>query len=359
MRNKLTFLILIFISLSIRAQEIEWEKVEGADFYQIEVMNSLGEQIQKLRTKETKAEIKNSIPGKYKYRIGAADNYKRFSWTNWIDFRVEVFSEKSKEKIRLEWEMQKVAEKYKIQVVNESGRIIYEEKLNSNKTFLSLGIGKYKYKVASINELGNEAWSDYESFEVKLKTWEIPNTAEKKNWASVSDQIDRIDLCSVRCNVFRRSLIFPGWGQNYREDRQWRVYSYPILLSSLLYAYFTNHEKNKSAQSGYNSALNLMILSQVTNSESANMLTYYSYSKILEASGSTKETYAAGNKRSFLVLGIYFFNLIDAYFFYDYTVPISERYNKPKLSIQFFKSTNSNASAISEYSYEIKYGWIF
>jgi hypothetical protein len=359
MKSKIIIFVIMILSISLSANEIEWEKVEGADFYEIEVINSLGEKVKKITTRETKVDLNIETIGKYRYRIGSADNNKRISWTNWIDFRVQKLSEKAKEKIILEWELQRLAEIYRIQVSNDAGKIIYEEKLNSNKTYLNLGIGKYKYRVASVNEMGKESWSDWESFEVKLKTWEVPNALAKTKLAETSDQIEGIDLCGLRCNVVWRSSILPGWGQNYRDDQKWRVFAYPILLSSLFLAYYSNHEMNQAAQKKYNSALDLMIISQAGNSDTANQLTYYSYLNITSASAITKETYSQGNKISLLIVGIYLFNLVDAYFFYDYTVPVSERYNKPTLSIQFFKSIQAASPANSDYVYELRYSWIF
>lgn len=359
MKSRIIIFIILLLSVSLSANEIEWEKVEGADFYEIEVINSLGERVKKITTKETKVDLKIETIGKYRYRIGSADNNKRISWTNWIDFRVQKNSDKSKEKIILEWELQRLADIYKIQVSNDSGKIIYEEKLNSNKTYLNLGIGKYKYRVASINELGKEAWSEWEVFEVKLKTWEVPNALEQPNMADISDKIDNMDSCGLRCNVVKRSALLPGWGQEYRDDPKCRVFAYPILYSSLFFAYYEKHKDNRMAEREYNSALSAMLLAQGINSDSANLLTYYSYTKILNASDETKHTYSQGNRISLLVVGLYLFNLIDAYYFYDYSVPVSERYSKTKISVQFYKSKITASNPIPDSIYEITYRFNF
>ncbi|HRG48403.1 MAG TPA: DUF5683 domain-containing protein [Leptospiraceae bacterium] len=359
MKNRIIILAILMLSISLSANEIEWEKVEGADFYEIEVINSLGEKVKIITTKEIKLDLKIETIGKYRYRIGSADNNKRISWTNWIDFRVQKNSDKAKEKIILEWELQRLAEIYRIQVSNDSGHIVYEEKLNSNKTYLNLGIGKYKYRVASVNELGKEAWSDWEGFEVKLKTWEVPNALKQANMGEISDKIDNMDSCGLRCNVVKRSALLPGWGQSYRDDPKWRVYAYPILFSSLFFAYYENHKENKAAEREYDSALGAMALAQGIDSDSANLLTYYSYTKILNASDETKHTYSQGNQISLLVVGLCLFNLIDAYYFYDYTVPVSERYKKPSLSIQFYKSNPVTSHLPADSRYEIFYRWNF
>jgi Family of unknown function (DUF5683) len=349
------FLVILLFSISLSANEIEWEKVDGADFYEIEISNSLGEKVKNITTKETRVDLKMETAGKYRYRIGAADNSKRISWTNWIDFRVQKISDKAKEKIILEWELQRVAELYKIQVANDSGHIVYEEKLNSNKTYLSLGIGKYKYRVASVSEIGKEAWSDWENFEVKLKTWEVPNALEQAKMEDTSEKIDNLDSCALRCNVVKRSALLPGWGQSYRDDSKWRVYAYPILFSSLFFAYYENHKENKAAEREYDSALGAMVLAQGGNSDASNLATYYSYTQILNASEATKHTYSQGNQISLLAVGIYLFNLLDAYFFYDYTASNSERTNRPSLSIQFYKSNKTASLPSPDSIYEITY----
>ncbi len=352
------FLIILLLSVSLSANEIEWEKVDGADFYEIEVINSLGENVKKIRTRETKVDLKIESIGKYKYRIGSADNSKRISWTNWVDFRVQKISDKAKEKIILEWELQRIAEVYKIQVSNESGKIVYEERLNSNKTYLNLGIGKYKYRVASVSELGKEAWSDWESFEVKLKTWEVPNALVQTNLSELSEQIDNMDSCGLRCNVVKRSSLLPGWGQSYRDDPKWKVYAYPALLSLSAFAYYLNHKENQSASKNYERNLSELFLLSGDSSSSSQFLTYYSYMEILKDSGETKSTYFTGNTISLFIVGVYLFNLIDAYFFYDYTIPISERKQKQEVS---FKLNNSFHPFyfIKETNYSFSIQWAF
>ncbi|MBK6606488.1 MAG: hypothetical protein IPG24_13665 [Leptospiraceae bacterium] len=248
MRNRIFIFIILLFSISLSANEIEWEKVEGADFYEIEVINSLGEKVKKITTKETKLDLEIETIGKYRYRIGSADNNKRISWTNWIDFRVQKNSDKAKEKIILEWELQRLAEIYRIQVSNDSGHIVYEEKLNSNKTYLSLGIGKYKYRVASVNELGKEVWSDWESFEVKLKTWEVPNALEQANMGELSDKIDN-NWIPVGCGVTLLSALhyFRGGGnltETIRSGEFMRI-RFCFLLYSLLIMKITKRIKRQ------------------------------------------------------------------------------------------------------------------
>lgn len=100
-----------------------------------------------------------------------------------------------------------------------------------------------------------------------------------------------------------------------------------------------------------------MILAQGNNSETSSLLTYYSYTKVLNATNETKNTYSQGTQISLLAVGIYLFNLIDAYYFYDYTVPVSERYKKPSLSIQFYKSNPAISHLPADSRYEIIYRW--
>ena len=57
MRNRISIFIILLFSISLSANEIEWEKVEGADFYEIEVINSLGEKVKKITTKDTKLDL--------------------------------------------------------------------------------------------------------------------------------------------------------------------------------------------------------------------------------------------------------------------------------------------------------------
>ena len=43
MKSRIIILLFFCFPFLVSTNEIEWEKVEGADFYEIEVINSLGE----------------------------------------------------------------------------------------------------------------------------------------------------------------------------------------------------------------------------------------------------------------------------------------------------------------------------
>ncbi|MBK8397706.1 MAG: hypothetical protein IPL26_21035 [Leptospiraceae bacterium] len=315
MKNKVKIAFLFLLSLPIFSNDVEWEKVNNADYYQIEVMDSFGKVIQKFGTKQTKTKIEIEKTGKYKYRIGSADKNKRVSWTNWIDFKVQNFIEEPKDKIILEWEKLKLADAYQVEVFDDYGNMVHTERLTTNKLGLKLGVGKYKYRVASINELGDKAWTNWERFEVKIKKYDVPYPLNEPKLAENSELIEKIEECDLRCNVIKRSFAIPGWGQYYRKDANWRVFAYPLLMSSLLFTYYQGHQTNQENAKKYDSALNTMLLTQADSSSGSSLLTYYSYTELTNASNATKHTYSQGNTTIILFVGIYLFNLVDAFFF--------------------------------------------
>lgn len=52
-------------------------------------------------------------------------------------------------------------------------------------------------------------------------------------------------------------------------------------------------------------------------------------------------TLTHGSKFTLGAFGFYLFNLIDAYFFYDYKVPIADRYKNINLTFQFYSPYNA------------------
>jgi len=62
---------------------VEWQAVQGAVEYRVEVKNSKNKIIIKKKTKKTKLDLKIT-PGDYKYRVGIVNKfYSVFAWSKW------------------------------------------------------------------------------------------------------------------------------------------------------------------------------------------------------------------------------------------------------------------------------------
>lgn len=339
MKSKILILIVYFFYGKLLPASIEWDRSENAEFYRIEAVNAAGETVQRIETRETRADLHLDKPGRYQYRVGASDSAGRTAWSEWVDLRVQFLpDEKPKENITLEWESQKETDFYTVQLADETNKIIHEEGTSVSRISLKLGEGKYRYRVASSNELGTKAWSDWNQFEVRIRKKEIPPAKETAVKNAVCE----------RCQVFWRSSLLPGWGQHYRKDSRIRVIGYPILASSFLAVYLLNHENNKNSEKKYNKSLNDMLLLQSDSSGNSTLMSMYAYTKLANESAETKSTFSRGSAVLSVLAGIYLFNLADALFFYDYSVPIAERYSLQKISFQMQKDE-------SLYSAESKY----
>lgn len=338
------FLLLLFINLSLGSEEnrIEWDEVEGAIQYNIQVRKDETLVIEK-KTTDLYYQIELDTIGNYEYRIGAENKIGNSAWTEWKPLTLQkkelLKPELSKKKIELEWEESPQAVKYSVEIEDENGNSIYKKEVQSLKVYVNLPEGKYRYKVSATNQLGNVSDSNWESFQVQKKIIpkeELPKTITKE------------EQDSERWKVIRRSIILPGWGQYYRNDTRGRVLSYPIAFSILFPLYYLNFEKNKNAQNRYNSDINLLLAIQNTTTSTIQSFGTLTFIDSINARSEINSTYTMGNQLALLIAGIYILNLIDASFFYDYSKPISER---PKTQI-FFQSIKrpTNQFQLESYS---------
>jgi hypothetical protein len=70
--------------------KIEWQEVEGANGYEVEIKNSLFRTVRRERVAGTA--LLFSLPrGDYRIRIGALNKFEKVgNWSDWFDFKVEV-----------------------------------------------------------------------------------------------------------------------------------------------------------------------------------------------------------------------------------------------------------------------------
>lgn len=335
--NYIFFAFLLSVNLSAESLEnkIEWEEAEGASQYIVQIRKEDKSLLLEEKTPNLYFKTKLKETGLYEYRIGAENKIGNIAWSDWqsliLQKKETAESKILKKKILLEWEENPQAVKYSLEIENASGENIYKKELKSSKTSVDLPEGKYRYRVSAINELGNSSASDWERLEIK-KTL-IPEKQKSERWS-----------------VIRRSAALPGWGQYYRRDAKYRVFSYPAAFSILIPLYYLNYKNNLRAQNKYDSDISLLALSQNSASNSVKAFGALSYLDSVNARSDLDTSYMRGNQLVILIAGIYFLNLLDAAFFYDYSKPISERQTTQLLFQSFKRQTISfQVEAYSEF----------
>lgn len=325
-------IIYLLISASIFADseeiEIEWEGVKKISEYQFQVREVSEEKIV-LEEKVKDTKIKFTLPsGKYEYRIGSLLFPTKPIWNEWSPFivrRIRIPSITSPQELKLKiFEVEK-----EINIIGEGFEEDMKIRLQSGDETIPI-----EYKIIDKNTFTLKiklANNKYNSFDLVL---ENPNNRimHQKNFISFTEPID-----SKRWQVFRRSAVLPGWGQDYRGDTNRRKYIYfpTILLFTGLY--FKTRMDNESANKEYKSLLNNSIL--IGSSDSAtgtNPIALFFMNQSIAARADLNSSYFQGTIMISLLAGVYLLNLLDALFFYDYS-------NKSNLTTSgFFIHSNKN-----------------
>ncbi len=347
------FLLITNISSDTLENKIEWEKVEGAIQYTIQVRKEDKSLLLEEKTSNLFYEISLEQMGVYEYRIGAENKLKSIAWTDWQSLALQKKeSDTSKKKILLEWEENPQAIKYSLEIEDETGKNILKKEIKPSKATIDLPEGKYRYRVSAINKLGNSSTSDWESLEVQKKVIPIVELPKEEPPKTLSPD----EQSTERWKVIRRSALLPGWGQYYRNDINYRTFSYPLAFSFLIPIYYINYKKNVASQNKYDSDISLLTLTQNSTSNSVKAFGALSYLDITNTRSELNTTYAQGNHLALLIAGVYILNLVDAAFFYDYSKPISER-QTTQVSFQSFKrqTISFQVEAYSELSVKVSF----
>ena len=312
MRLLLIYLILGISSLFADSEEIEieWEKVKKISEYQFQVREIETEKIA-LDEKLKDTKIKFTLPsGKYEYRIGSLLLANKPIWSEWSQFvvrRIKIPVITSPSEIKLQ-----IFEKEKeIKVTGEGFEEDMQIKLQAGEVNIPI-----EYKILDKNNFSFKvklADNKNNSFDLIL---ENPNSRVlyQKNFISYTEPID-----SKRWQVFKRSAVLPGLGQDYRGDLSNRKYIYFPAILFFTGIYFKARLDNDKASNEYNSQLkNSILLGSANSSSGTNPLALVFMTNSLQARSDLNTSYEQGTMMISLLAGVYLLNLVDALFIYDY-----------------------------------------
>ena len=151
------FSLVLFLSFNVYGEEVffQWERVEDAKEYQVEVRKDKKEKIEIYTVQDS--EIKKEFEvGKYLFRIRSVDfRGVPGDWSGQGDFLVrpkkvlEVSPEVNEQKIKFSWEYEEIYDFFRI-LVKKDGKIIFNEKTNKKEYELELPYDNYQVGIKTI-----------------------------------------------------------------------------------------------------------------------------------------------------------------------------------------------------------------
>ena len=304
---KLYLVVSVFFLSPVIADNVEWESVKGAVSYQFQLKDKNGTIVQEnLDLKINKIELSINIPGKYTYKIGVVDKEGNVVFGEWENYDIEDNSlgEGKEASFHFEWEAVPKATTYFLEIETPAKKLAKAIKTKNTQKDVVLKVGKYQYRTS--HELkGKKIWSEWKEIDV------IPPVPKK--------ELPK-PLFSERTKITFRSAIIPGWGQKTREDKAWHVYSYAFLLIPLGVISIINSKSNTSAENDYKNFLNMGILAASSPNADSSLGLLIGIQAIQNREN-MNASYATGRNYLLGLGGLYLFNIIDAYFFHNYSKP--------------------------------------
>jgi hypothetical protein len=153
--------------------ELEWEKVEGAKFYELEFHNLEGKTLNTFKSQSNIFKFKMKA-GKYQVRSRAGDARKVYGdWSKLTEFTVQpkppyvndksirtngVINPKTlTSDVIFHWGQAPGAASFRLRVVNEKGAVVKEEVVKGFSYKTALEAGEYTATLAAISEEGIES----------------------------------------------------------------------------------------------------------------------------------------------------------------------------------------------------------
>ncbi len=355
-------LILIFLlnqflfSESKSEIEITWEK-SGEFSYRVQAKDKEDKIFLDELTKENSFQFQFS-EGEYLYRVGVVDSENTI-WAEWKKITVikkklekeKNLSEKEEESngfIKLEWENLEGANFFVVQVRDESGKKLIRKKLKQNQFSFEMPEGNYEYRVG-VNDGEETSFGEWKKFSVKKKVVEVsPPEEEPKPEVKEIVVEKKIKYNYDRWSVFWRSSLIPGLGQRWRKDKSWHFWFYPITMLGLTSAYISVQNRNASFDKKFDrdERIAFTLTSIDPNSQTLFLLAMPSLISSIETKEKVNKTYEQGIQIGGVIGFVYVFNLIDALFFHDYSIPVYPENTKfyQNFQLQIGHSNNQNSS---------------
>lgn len=326
--------IFLISGLSLRAQDgadisLKWEDVPGALGYILEVRDSNQKVILSKKLDENYFELKDLSPGIYDHRVGIVNKFGKVEgYTEWVPIeivraKVPIINEKKVFSAGKEEDTTNIGIRGKDFM---EGMKVYLKKdgetIQAHKVTLSEdgGYASADFRIKEIPDIGY--------YDLVLENPKKKIAVSHRNFILGRDkeQAEKIANRQARINnnelppdyydtpywsTMWRSAIFPGWGQKYIDERNWKLYVYPLVLFGTAGAYASAYRDFLSARKTYyeNVQLGFLITNQM-DSELIFLLNNQSSTANYNAAKSRLNHIQAGAG----AIGIFaIYNLVDAY----------------------------------------------
>ncbi|MDX1957738.1 MAG: DUF5683 domain-containing protein [Leptospiraceae bacterium] len=327
--------------------ELKWKPIPNIQSYSIQIKNDKGKLVYNEKVLEPKFQLKLEA-GKYSYRVGSVKT-GNIAYSKWIDIEIKV---SDIPEILSPVEINEITTKAKRIDVKLEGKNLFKQ----SKFFLESKKDSLPVKVKNIinSELDLEIDSSNKKEEFYTLRIENPRNKNlvKENYLQFYDPISRWE-------VLKRSALIPGWGQNYRKDKHWHSWFYPISLIGLFSYYSNSAILNNKYRDDYQDTLkSALLFTSLSQNQDTNFLSIqYSYQLTL-LEREIKNTNDIANQTLGVIGSIYIINLLDAAFFHKYSS--GKKYDETKVKIYLSYSTRKNEYFLeSNESYQFKLSWSF
>jgi hypothetical protein len=206
-----------FGSLHVKAAEtfrrsvsFEWEPIDGAKYYDIEIRKKTkGSKAALFKTEKAEWNGKLKI-GRYEFRLRSLDNRKvPGEWSDYAELDAVIkATDADKQEVKFEWRPTPAATGYSVDIYNDKNELIANEKTSKPKLEYTLPTAAfYSWKVKAISEEGLESESTLvQKFTLMGPKLDKPKIEKPDNdfvreikWSTV-DKAENYDLIVARFN---------------------------------------------------------------------------------------------------------------------------------------------------------------
>ncbi|WCL48063.1 DUF5683 domain-containing protein [Leptospira sp. GIMC2001] len=291
-------LLLLSYSLGLNAQDsapsdvnLRWEAIPGALGYIVEARTKSGKVFLSEKTSVSNYELANVEPGIYEHRVGVINKFGKVEgYTDWKPFEVvqtrlpilndrKVYSAGKDETLkRLEISGNDFMDNMKV-YLKKDGKVITPVKVEISKDGKT---AKADFKIEDFPETG--------AYDLILENPKKKIAVNQRNFILGRDkeQAEKIAQRQARINnneippdyydtpywsTMWRSTILPGWGQEYIDDKSWKLYTYPIVLLAAVGVYAKSYQDFLGARKEYYEAVQFGFI--LTSTSSNDLLFLY------------------------------------------------------------------------------------
>lgn len=209
---------------------VEWEPVEVAAKYYVQLCNEDWSKTWWYDTTGTSWTFQNLADGIWQFRVNSEDKdgnsaneakYHYFSLGIPDTPMIEDVTVNEKN-ISIKWKECKNAVRYRIEIVNEAGESTWYENAKNPFVIENMKLGKYTYKIQALNTKGDMRESEYHSFEIGCRhSWDEGIVIQE----ATCQEEGEIEFTCCYCQEIKKDVIAVNpdahvWDKNSTYDEE-------------------------------------------------------------------------------------------------------------------------------------------